>query len=101
MFRLERRAFLLTLTCGVVALAMVVGPVIADELFGVITKVDVDGKKLTVVEKGTDKEIIVTTTDDTEVNGLGVRTASPMNMTLTKHHKALAARKRSSGVRSI
>jgi hypothetical protein len=62
----NRRAFFLTLTCGVVALAMVVGPVIADELFGVITKVDVDGKKLTVVEKGTDKEVIVTTTDDTE-----------------------------------
>ena len=42
-----------------------------------------------------------TATDATVVKGLGVRTASPMNMTLTKHHSALAARKRSSGVRSI
>src|SRR5260370_42237464 len=42
-----------------------------------------------------------TATDATEVKGLGVRTASPMNITLTKHHSALAARKRSSGVRSI
>jgi hypothetical protein len=40
-------------------------------------------------------------TDATEVKGLGVRTVSPMNITLTKHDSALAARRRSSGVRSI
>jgi len=34
-------------------------------------------------------------------NGLGVRTATPMNITLTKHHTELAARSRSRGVRSI
>ena len=45
---------------------MVVLPVIADELFGVITKVDVDAKKITVSEKETDKDVVVTTTDDTE-----------------------------------
>jgi len=62
----NRRTFLLALTSGLVALVMIVAPVIADELFGVITKVDVAGKTVTVVEKGSDKEIVVTTTDDTD-----------------------------------
>ena len=62
----NRREFLLMLTAGVVALAVIAAPVIADELFGVITSVDVEGKKVTVVEKGTDKEVVVTITDDTE-----------------------------------
>ena len=62
----NRREFLLMLTAGVVALAVVAGPVIADELFGTITAVDVEGKKVTVVEKETDKEVVVTVTDDTE-----------------------------------
>jgi hypothetical protein len=63
----NRRAFLLTLSAGAMALAVIVAPVIADELFGVITKVDVAGKKLTVEEKESGKEIEITTTDDTEV----------------------------------
>jgi len=68
----NRRAFLLSLTCFAVALAVIVVPVIADELFGVLTKVDVGGKKLTVIEKGTDKEVEVTVTDETEqVTGKG------------------------------
>lgn len=62
----NRREFLLMLTAGVVALAVVAGPAIADELLGVITTVDIEGKKLTVVEKGTDKEVIVTVNDETE-----------------------------------
>jgi hypothetical protein len=62
----NRRKFLLTITAGVVAMGFVVASVVADELLGVITKVDVDGKKITVVEKGTDKEIEVKITDDTE-----------------------------------
>jgi hypothetical protein len=47
-------------------LRVVAGSVLADELLGVITKVDIEGKKLTVVEKDTDKEVIVTITDTTE-----------------------------------
>src|SRR4051812_45209881 len=62
----DRRSFMRMLAVGFVALAVVVAPASADELFGTITKVDVEGKKLTVVEKGTDKEVIVTTNDDTE-----------------------------------
>jgi hypothetical protein len=62
----NRRSFLFMLVPGVVALAVIVAPAIADELLGVLTKVDVAGKKVTVVEKGTDKEIEVTITDDTE-----------------------------------
>ncbi|MFI5455516.1 MAG: hypothetical protein ACHRXM_08700 [Isosphaerales bacterium] len=62
----NRRKFLLTLTAGVVAMGFVVASVLADELLGVLTKVDVEGKKITVEEKGTDKEIVLKITDDTE-----------------------------------
>ena len=62
----RRRSMLLLLTTSVVALAMVVGSAFADELFGTITKVDAEAKKITVMEKDTDKEVIVTITADTE-----------------------------------
>jgi hypothetical protein len=62
----NRRKFLTILVTSFVALSFVVGSTFADELLGVLTKVDVEGKKLTVVEKDTDKEVIVTTTADTE-----------------------------------
>ncbi|MGP0069847.1 MAG: hypothetical protein ACLQGP_40375 [Isosphaeraceae bacterium] len=62
----SRRGFLLTIVTGFVAMALVVGSVFADELLGVLTKVDVEGKKLTVVQKDTDKEIEVKVTDETE-----------------------------------
>jgi hypothetical protein len=62
----NRRGFLLTCVTGFVAMALVVGTVIADELLGVLTKVDVEGKKLTVVEKDTDKEVVIKTNEDTE-----------------------------------
>ncbi len=62
----NRRTFLLSLTSALVAFALVAVPVIADELFGVITKVDVSGKKLMVMPKEQDKEIEVTVNDDTE-----------------------------------
>jgi len=68
----KRREFLLMLTAGVVALAVIAAPVIADELLGVLIKVDVEGKKVTVLEKGTDKEIVVKINDDTEyITGKG------------------------------
>jgi LytS/YehU family sensor histidine kinase len=63
---MNRRGFMLAMTTGLVALSLVVGSVIADELLGVITKVDVDGKVLTVVQKDSDKEIKVKVTDKTE-----------------------------------
>lgn len=62
----NRRKFVLSLVVAVVGLGVVVVPTIADELFGVLTKVDVANKKLTVTEKGTDKEVEVTITDETE-----------------------------------
>ena len=70
----NRRGFLLTLTAGIVALGVIIAPAIADELLGVITKVDVAGKKLTVEDKD-GKEVEVTTTDDTEVPAKGGGTA--------------------------
>jgi hypothetical protein len=62
----NRRTFLLTVTAGIVALGVIIAPVIADELFGIITSVDVEGKKVTVLEKGTGDEVEITVTDDTE-----------------------------------
>jgi hypothetical protein len=62
----SRRKFLLTSIACLASMALVVTVVVADELLGVITKVDVEGKKLTVVEKDSDKEVVVTVTDETE-----------------------------------
>jgi hypothetical protein len=62
----NRRRFLMTMAAGAMALAVVVAPALADELLGVLTKVDAGGKKVTVVEKGTDKEVEVSVTDETE-----------------------------------
>ena len=62
----NRRKFLLTLAATVVGMGLVVASVLADELLGVLTKVDVEAKKITVVEKDTDKEIEVKITDETE-----------------------------------
>jgi hypothetical protein len=62
----DRRSFLRMLAVAGVAMAVVVAPAIAEEFFGVITKVDIEGKKLTVVEKDTDKEVTITTNDATE-----------------------------------
>ena len=63
----SRRGFVFKVAAGFAAMALVVvGSVIADELLGVISKVDVEGKELTVIEKDTDKEIKVKITDETE-----------------------------------
>ena len=63
----NRRSFLLSMVAVAVALAVVVGPALADELFGVITKVDIEKKTLTVLPKDADKEIEVTVTNETKV----------------------------------
>jgi biopolymer transport protein ExbD len=69
---IQRRKFLTVAITGFVALVVVGGIAVADELMGTIIKVDASAKKVTVLEKGTDKEIEVTITDDTEyVTGKG------------------------------
>lgn len=62
----NRRGLLRTVATLGVAMVVVMGSVFADELMGVITKVDADAKKITVVEKGTKNEVVVTVNDDTE-----------------------------------
>ncbi len=62
-----RRTFVRAFAVAFVALGVMVVPALAAELFGVLTKVDVENKKVTVVEKGTDKEVVVTITDETEL----------------------------------
>lgn len=46
------------------ALAFVMGSVLADEIFGVITKVDPAAKKITVYQKKADKEFDLEVGDD-------------------------------------
>lgn len=62
-----RRAFLLTVITGFVAMVFV-GSVIAEDLLGVLTKVNVEGKVLTIEKKGSDpvEEIKIKVTDKTE-----------------------------------
>jgi hypothetical protein len=62
----NRRKFVLILTACFVAMGFVVASVLADELLGVITKVDFETKKVTVLEKDKDQEIVLTTNADTE-----------------------------------
>src|SRR3954452_7732506 len=64
---MSKRHLLRALACGIAALAVLVAPVLADELIGRITAVNVDAKKLTVKEKGTDKDVDVTVNDETVV----------------------------------
>lgn len=61
-----RREFVLALTAGLVAMAVIITPVIAEELLGVLTKIEDGGKKLTVESKEDGKDVIVTTNADTE-----------------------------------
>ena len=64
---MNRRGFVLTLTTGLVALVLVVGSVLAEELVGTIIKVDADAKVIVVVPKDSDKEIKVKVNDKTEL----------------------------------
>ncbi len=63
---LSRRKLLLMITACCAAMCFVVASVLADDLLGVLTKVDVEGKKITVVDKESEKEVEVKVTDDTE-----------------------------------
>ena len=63
---MSRRTLLMSLTSAVVALGVLAAPVIAEELLGVITKVDIAGKKVHVLPKDAEKEVEVTVNDDTE-----------------------------------
>ena len=62
----NRRSFLLMLSTAFVAFGLIVGPALADELLGVMTKVDPENKQITVIQNDTDKEIVVTINDQTE-----------------------------------
>jgi hypothetical protein len=62
----NRRKFLFSLAVCLISATVVVGTVVADELLGVLTKVDIEGKKVTVKEKESGKDVIVTITDKTE-----------------------------------
>jgi hypothetical protein len=61
----SRRSLLLPLASGLVALGLVTASALADELLGVLIKVDVAGKKVTVIEKETERELLISVTDET------------------------------------
>lgn len=61
----NRPKFVMILACTAMALGVMIVPTLADELFGRITKVNLDARSLTVIEKDTDKLIDVKVTDDT------------------------------------
>jgi hypothetical protein len=82
---MSRRGLLLSLTSVCVALLVLAAPVIADELFGAITKVNVEAKKLTVVTKGGDS-VEITVNDKTEYVGKD----GPMPIDLEKVSKTVA-----------
>jgi hypothetical protein len=63
---LHRRGFVLSLTTSLVALVLVVGSVVADELMGTLIKVNADAKQVVVVPKDSSDEIQVKVTDKTE-----------------------------------
>ncbi len=65
MAQTRRNWFRLAMVTAVALLVMVV-PVLAEEIFGVLSKVDVENNKITVVQKKADKEVVLTVTDDTE-----------------------------------
>ena len=62
----NRRDLLVAFGAALVGTVVVVGSTFAAELMGTIKSVDVSGKKITVTEKGTDKDVEVTVTDDTD-----------------------------------
>jgi hypothetical protein len=62
----SRHRSVMILACALTALGTLIASALADELIGVITKVDVEGKKLTVIEKDTDKKVDIKVTEDTK-----------------------------------
>lgn len=62
-----RRSWVRVLAGGLVALAVLVLPVLAEELLGTVKSVDVAAKKVVVTEKGTLVSIEVTVTDQTVI----------------------------------
>jgi hypothetical protein len=64
---MRNRPLVRALACALAAAAVLVAPALADELIGRITAVNIDAKKLTVREKGTDKDVDVTVTDETAI----------------------------------
>ena len=62
-----RRSRVRVLVGGLVALAVLVLPALAEELLGTVKSVDADAKKLVVSEKGTLVSVEVTVTDRTAI----------------------------------
>lgn len=66
MHQKTRRSLLTSVLAATLTLALTVGTALAAELMGTIKSVDIEGKKILVTEKDTDKDVEVTVTDDTE-----------------------------------
>jgi hypothetical protein len=62
----NNRSFFVAVAAGVAIATVMLAPVLADEPFGVITNIDLDGNKLNLLLP-TGKELEIQTTPDTEV----------------------------------
>ena len=62
-----RRSWVRVLAGGLVALAVLVLPALAEELLGTVKSVDADAKKVVVTEKGTLASVEVTVTGQTVI----------------------------------
>ena len=73
------RSFLVGLAAGVVGLALIPGVSLAGEILGHLTKVDADGKKLTITETGSGKSTVVTVNDKTVFTGKKGETSADLS----------------------
>lgn len=63
---MKRRQLLRIVLTTLITASIVAGSAFAEEFFGAITKVDADAKTITVVQKKSDKEVVVKVDDKTE-----------------------------------
>ena len=61
-----RRSLLTSVLAAALTLSITVGTALAAELMGTVKSVDIEGKKILITEKDTDKDVEVTVTEDTE-----------------------------------
>lgn len=61
-----RRPWFRLLVSATVALLFMVVAVKAEEIFGILSKVDADHNKITITQKKSDRETVLTVTDETQ-----------------------------------
>lgn len=86
----NRQSWLRVAAMAGVALCVTVVPALAAELLGTVKTVNVDEKKLIVVEKGTDNEVEVTITEETVFINAKGKQAKKFNLDAFKKREGKA-----------